>query len=223
MLLQKEREEIVAYGKKMISSGLTKGTGGNISIFNREQGLVAISPSGLEYYETKPEDVVILNLDGEVVEGERKPSSELDMHLIYYRKREDINALVHTHSPYAKTIASLGWELPAVSYLIAFAEPNVRCAPYETFGTKQLAEVAFEGMIDRRAVLLANHGLIAGANNIKWHLPLRKKLSFVHKFIIKRKASENRSYCQKMRWRIWRRSLKGMGSRMKQRHPQERS
>ena len=105
----------------MISSGLTKGTGGNISIFNREQGLVAISPSGLEYYETKPEDVVILNLDGEVVEGERKPSSELDMHLIYYRNREDINALVHTHSPYAKTIASLGWELPAVSYLIAFA------------------------------------------------------------------------------------------------------
>ena len=70
MLLQKERE-IVAYGKKMISSGLTKGTGGNISIFNREQGLVAISPSGLDYYETKPEDVVILNLDGEVVEGEK--------------------------------------------------------------------------------------------------------------------------------------------------------
>ncbi len=71
MLLQKEREEIVAYGKKMLSSGLTKGTGGNISIFNREQGLVAISPSGLDYYETKPEDVVILNLDGDVVEGER--------------------------------------------------------------------------------------------------------------------------------------------------------
>ena len=139
------------------------------------------------------------------------------MHLIYYRKREDINALVHTHSPYAKTIASLGWELPAVSYLIAFAGPNVRCAPYETFGTKQLAEAAFEGMIDRRAVLLANHGLIAGANNIKWRLLLQKRLSFVLKFIIKRKALGNQSYCQKMRWRIWRRSLKGMGSsRMKQ-------
>ncbi|MGQ0414552.1 class II aldolase/adducin family protein, partial [Bacillus sp. HC-TM] len=68
MLLQKEREEIVAYGKKMISSGLTKGTGGNISIFNREQGLVAISPSGLEYYETKPEDVVILNRDLQVAQ-----------------------------------------------------------------------------------------------------------------------------------------------------------
>ena len=177
MLLQKEREEIVAYGKKMISSGLTKGTGGNISIFNREQGLVAISPSGLDYYETKPEDVVILNLDGEVVEGERKPSSELDMHLIYYRNREDINALVHTHS-YAKTIASLGWELPAVSYLIAFAGPNVRCAPYKTFGTKQLAEAAFEGMIDRRAVLLANHGLIAGANHIKMAFTVAEEIEF---------------------------------------------
>ena len=70
MLYTKEREEIVAYGKKSFS-GLTKRTGGNISIFNREQGLVAISPSGLDYYETKPEDVVILNLDGDVVEGER--------------------------------------------------------------------------------------------------------------------------------------------------------
>ncbi|MGG0457815.1 L-fuculose-phosphate aldolase [Bacillus mycoides] len=178
MLLQKEREEIVAYGKKMISSGLTKGTGGNISIFNREQGLVAISPSGLDYYETTPEDVVILNLDGEVIEGERKPSSELDMHLIYYRNREDINALVHTHSPYAKTIASLGWELPAVSYLIAFAGPNVRCASYETFGTMQLAEAAFEGMIDRRAVLLANHGLMAGANNIKMAFTIAEEIEF---------------------------------------------
>ncbi|HDR7793236.1 TPA: L-fuculose-phosphate aldolase [Bacillus luti] len=178
MLLQKEREEIVAYGKKMISSGLTKGTGGNISIFNREQGLVAISPSGLEYYETTPADVVILNLNGEVIEGERKPSSELDMHLIYYRNREDINALVHTHSPYAKTIASLGWDLPAVSYLIAFAGPNVRCAPYETFGTKQLAEAAFEGMIDRRAVLLANHGLIAGANHIKMAFTVAEEIEF---------------------------------------------
>ncbi|MEM5663467.1 L-fuculose-phosphate aldolase [Bacillus toyonensis] len=176
--MTKEREEIVAYGRKMISSGLTKGTGGNISIFNREQGLVAISPSGLDYYETTPVDVVILNLDGEVVEGERKPSSELDMHLIYYRNREDINALVHTHSPYAKTIASLGWELPAVSYLIAFAGPNVRCAPYETFGTKQLAEAAFEGMINRRAVLLANHGLIAGANNIKMAFTVAEEIEF---------------------------------------------
>ncbi|MDP7981361.1 L-fuculose-phosphate aldolase [Bacillus multifaciens] len=178
MLLQKEREEIVEYGKKLITSGLTKGTGGNISIFNREQGLVAMSPSGLDYFETMPEDVVVLNLDGESIEGTRKPSSELDMHLIFYQKRDDVNALVHTHSPYAKTIASLGWELPAVSYLIAFAGPNVRCAPYETFGTKELAEAAYEGMIDRRAVLLANHGLIAGGHNMKMAFTVAEEIEF---------------------------------------------
>ena len=223
MLLQKEREEIVAYGKKMISSGLTKGTGGNISIFNREQGLVAISPSGLEYYETKPEDVVILNLDGEVVEGERKPSSELDMHLIYYRKREDINALVHTHSPYAKTIASLGWELPAVSYLIAFAGSNVRCAPYETFGTKQLAEVAFEGMIDRRAVLLANHGLIAGANNIKMAFTVAEEIEFCAQIYYQTKSVGEPKLLPEDEMENLAKKFEGYGrSRMKQRHPQEK-
>lgn len=188
MLLQKEREDVVEYGKKLIASGLTKGTGGNISIFNREMGLVAISPSGLDYFATTPEDVVVLNLDGEVIDGKRKPSSELDMHLIFYEKREDLNALVHTHSPYAKTIASLGWELPPVSYLIAFAGPNVRCAPYETFGTKELAKVAYEGMIDRRAVLLANHGLIAGGNNIKIAFTVAEEIEFCAQIYYQTKA-----------------------------------
>ncbi|WP_369901262.1 L-fuculose-phosphate aldolase [Bacillus manliponensis] len=188
MLLQKEREDVVEYGKKLIASGLTKGTGGNISIFNREKGLVAMSPSGLEYFETEPEDVVVLNLDGEIVDGKRNPSSELDMHLIFYKQREDLNALVHTHSPYAKTIASLGWEIPPVSYLIAFAGPNVRCAPYETFGTKELAEVAYEGMIDRRAVLLANHGLIAGGNTIKMAFTVAEEIEFCAQIYYQTKA-----------------------------------
>jgi L-fuculose-phosphate aldolase len=126
MLLQEEREKVVAYGKKLITSGLTKGTGGNISIFNRDKGLVAISPSGLDYFETTPEDVVILNLNGDVVDGKRKASSEMAMHLIFFQNRKDLHALVHTHSPYAKTIASLRWDLPAVSYLVAYAGPNVR-------------------------------------------------------------------------------------------------
>lgn len=188
MLLQKEREDVVEYGKKLIASGLTKGTGGNISIFNREKGLVAMSPSGLEYFETTPEDVVVLNLDGEVVDGKRKPSSELDMHVIFYKKRDDLNALVHTHSPYAKTIASLGWEIPPVSYLIAFAGPNVRCAPYATFGTKELAEVAYEGMLNRRAVLLANHGLIAGGNNIKMAFTVAEEIEFCAQIYYQTKA-----------------------------------
>lgn len=188
MLLLEERMKIVEYGKKIITSGLTKGTGGNISIFNREKELVAISPSGINYFETKPEDVVIINLKGEVVEGSRKPSSELDMHLIFYQRRKDLNALVHTHSPYAKTIATLGWDIPPITYLVAFAGPNVRCAPYATFGTKELAEKAFEGMIDRRAVLLANHGLIAGAHNIETAFTVAEEIEFSAQIYYQAKA-----------------------------------
>ncbi|WP_270180280.1 L-fuculose-phosphate aldolase [Alkalihalobacillus sp. CinArs1] len=178
MLLVKERRQVVEYGRKIVSSGLTKGTGGNISIYNKEENLVAISPSGLDYFSTEPEDVVIVDLLGEVVEGKRKPSSELDMHLIFYREREDIEAVVHTHSPYAKTIASLGWELPAVSYLVAFAGPNVRCARYETFGTPALANAALKGMEDRRAVLLENHGMIAGASTIDAAFTIAEEIEF---------------------------------------------
>lgn len=188
MLLLEERKKIVEYGKKIITSGLTKGTGGNLSIFHRGKKLVAISPSGLDYFETEPEDVVVLDLEGKIMDGSRKPSSELDMHLIFYKRREDLNALVHTHSPYAKTIAALGWDLPPVSYLVAFAGPNVRCTPYETFGTKELAERAFEGMVERRAVLLANHGLIAGARNMETAFTVAEEIEFSARIFCQAKA-----------------------------------
>ncbi|WP_298471989.1 L-fuculose-phosphate aldolase [uncultured Psychrobacillus sp.] len=166
MLLKKQRQEIVDYLNKLIPSGLTKGTGGNISVFDRESGLVAISPSGLEYHTLTAEDIVVTDLEGNIVDGKQKPSSEWSMHTIFYRQREDINAVVHTHSPYAKTLASLRWDLPAISYLVAYAGSNVRCSEYASFGTPELATTAFEAMKDRQAALLANHGLIAGANNL---------------------------------------------------------
>ncbi len=167
MLLQEEREQVVAYCKKLITQGLTKGTGGNISIFNREKGLFAISPSGIDYFETEPEDVVVMNLQGQVVDGKRKPSSEHELHRIFYENREDINAVVHTHSVYCTVLAVLREELPASSYLVAFAGgPNVRCGEYASFGTRELAEITYKAMEDRNAALMANHGLLAGAGDI---------------------------------------------------------
>ena len=88
MILLNERREIVEYGKKLVTSGLTKGTGGNLSIYNRQEGLMAISPSGIDYFEIRPEDVVVLDLDGNIVDGDKKPSSELDMHKIFYKNRK---------------------------------------------------------------------------------------------------------------------------------------
>ena len=178
MLLERERKDIVEYCNKLITQGLTKGTGGNISVFNREENLMAISPSGIEYHELTPKDIVVLDLQHNIVEGTNKPSSELSMHSVFYRKREDINAVVHTHSRFAKTLASLRWELPAVSYLVAFAGINVRCAEYESFGTDELAESAFKAMEDRKAVFLANHGMLAGANDLKNAFNIAEEIEF---------------------------------------------
>ena len=142
MLLEQERRLIADYGRKLITSGLTKGTGGNLSIFNRESGLAVISPSGLDYFETAPADVPVVNLDASVVDGSRKPSSEMPFHLIFYKNRHEINAVVHTHSLHATALACLGLELPPLHYLIGFAGENVRCAKYATFGTDGLAQNA---------------------------------------------------------------------------------
>lgn len=166
MLMEKERRLLVEYGQKLITSGLTSGTGGNLSIFSREEKLMAITPTGMDYFKTKVEDIVVMNLKGEIVDGNRMPSSEYEMHKIFYENREDINAIIHTHTVYATTLACLNWDLPPVHYLVALAGHNVRCAKYATYGTKELAENALEAMKDRRAVILANHGLLAGANDL---------------------------------------------------------
>lgn len=178
MLLEVERKDVVKYCKMMLESGLTKGTGGNISIYNRGKSLVAISPSGIEYSKMKAEDVVVVDLKGDIIDGKHKPSSELDMHLIFYNNRDDINALVHTHSVYAKTLSSLRITLPAVSYLIAYAGHDVRCAEYASFGTNELAENAYKGMLDRKAVLLANHGMLAGSKDIKNAFNIAEEIEF---------------------------------------------
>lgn len=178
MLLEKERKLIVEYGQKLIKNGLTTGTGGNLSIFNRNQRLVAISPSGMDYFDVTAEDVVIIDLDGNVVDGHRIPSSEVSMHLIYYNRRKDIDAVVHTHSTYATTISCLNWGLPAVHYLVAYAGNDVRCAEYATYGTPELAVNSFEAMSGRRAVLLANHGLLSGGMSIDHAFNIAEEIEF---------------------------------------------
>lgn len=187
-MFMKERQEIVDYCKLMIARGLTKGTGGNISIFDRDSGLMIISPSGIDYDVMSAQDVSVVDLNGQLVFGDKKPSSEFPMHAIFYQKREDLNAIVHTHSPFATTIASLRWDLPAISYLVAFSGKNVRCAEYASFGTRELAENAFEAMQDRQAVLLANHGLLAGANNIANAFTVAEEIEFCCEIYSRAKA-----------------------------------
>ena len=185
MLLQKEREDIVKYCRKLIQANLTKGTGGNISILNREQGLFAISASGIDYFEMEAEDVVVMDINGKVVDGSRKPSSEHELHRIFYTKRDDIDAVVHTHCIYCTVLATNREELPASNYMIALAGKNVRCAEYASFGTIELANNAFEAMKDRKAVLLANHGLLAGSSDILNAFNIAEEIEFCAEVYVK--------------------------------------
>lgn len=168
MLLQAEREQIVEYGKKMSAEKLSTGTSGNISIYDAEKGLMAISPSGIGYFDVTPEDVVVMDLDANVVEGTRKPSSEWALHTAMYKTKPDCRAVVHTHSMYCTVFAVLNQPLKAAHYVIGDAGvATVPCAPYRTFGSKELAEIASETIGESDAVLLANHGMLACGKNLK--------------------------------------------------------
>lgn len=166
MLMESERIQLIEYGKKLVKNNLTKGTGGNLSIFDRKSGYVAITPSGIDFFEIQPEDIVIIDLEGNIIEGDREPSSEWEMHLMPYRTRKDIDAVIHAHTMYATVLACLHKELPASHYMIAVAGPTVRCAEYATYGTHELAINASKAMEDRNAVILANHGILAGAKDL---------------------------------------------------------
>jgi L-fuculose-phosphate aldolase len=188
VLLEKERAQIVRFGKKLLAARLTSGTGGNLSILNRERGLIAISPSGVEYEDMVPSDVAVVDGDGTTVEGSRKPSSELDFHRALYSKRSDIQAVVHTHSVYATTMACLRWEIPAVHYLVAFSGHKVPLAPYATFGTPELACNVAEHIGECNALLLANHGLVAIGPNLDTAFAVADEIELVARIYYQAKS-----------------------------------
>lgn len=179
MLLKEEREAIVNYGRKLVTSHLTTGSGGNLSLFNRAVNLLAIKPSGVDYFEMRPEDVVVLTPDGRVVEGIKKPSSEVNFHLALFQHRPEVNAVVHTHSVYATTIACLNWELPAVHYLVAYSGDKVPLAAYATFGTKELADNILQAIGSYNACLLANHGLVALGRDLPTAFAVAEEIELV--------------------------------------------
>ncbi len=177
MRMQKQREQVVRYARLLIERGLTRGTGGNISI--RQDELVAITPSGVAYESMTAEDIVVVDLTGRVVEGTLRPSSECGMHLACYRAESAFGAVVHTHSAFATTLACMQRELPPIHYLIGYAGGTVPCIPYYPFGSDELAEAAAAGMAGRNAVLLGNHGLLAAGADLDYAFSVAEETEFV--------------------------------------------
>ena len=185
MILEKKREQVIEYSLKLLSEGLTNGTAGNVSIFNREEGLVAISPTGVNYSELTPEMISIVDLEGKLIEG-LKPSSELEMHMILYRNREDVNAVIHTHPVYTTVLACLRQDLPAIDYMIAVTgATKVRCAEYASYGTKELAENAYKAMGSSLAVILANYGLTTAGKDIANAFNITVQVEYISNLYIK--------------------------------------
>lgn len=158
--LSEHRRAVSELGQRMLEEGLTRGSGGNVSV--RADNRVAVSPSGVPYEDVSPDDVPLVDLSGERVFGDLKPSNETPMHTIIYNERNDVGGIVHTHSPYASTFASLNKPIPASHYLIAYIGQEIPIAGYAPPGSEELGQLAVDAMgSDHDAVLLKNHGVIA--------------------------------------------------------------
>jgi len=163
------RQELIDTCRNMNRLGINKGTSGNVSL--RHGNGLLITPTGIAYEALRPEQIVQLDWEGNF-DGDILPSSEWRFHCDILRARPDLNALVHTHSTHATTLAIMGRSIPAIHYMIAAGGgKDIRCAPYATFGTQALAEVILAAMEGRRACLLAHHGVLAG------HASLARALS----------------------------------------------
>lgn len=160
---------IVDTGLEMVETGLTVGTWGNISARDPDTNLIYISPSGMEYTRIKPEHVVVMTTDLEVVEGFAEPSVEKHMHAEVYKSRADVHAIIHTHPVYSSVFGVLRMDLPAVSEDFAqiVGETARVCERYELPATEALGREAVRGLGANNAVLLPNHGALAVAATMK--------------------------------------------------------
>lgn len=156
------KQLIVESGKRMSGSGLTVETWGNISFRDKETGLVYLTPSAMLYDTIAEDDVVVCRLDGTIVEGERKPTIETEMHLSVYRNREDVNAVIHTHPIYSMVYASQGKDIPLIIDEAAQILGDVcRCADYALPGSAELAENCVKALGERsNSCLIHSHGAV---------------------------------------------------------------
>lgn len=151
------RRQVLDALHKAVESGLIHGTSGNIAVRDFEANVIAISPSGRDYDSMTPEDIAIVTLDGEWIDGPWKPSSETPMHTAVYRARLDVGATVHVHGLFSTVMAMEGEQLPVSTPPQAEVAP-IRIVPFEVPGSEELAHRVVQALGGDRAVLMRNHG-----------------------------------------------------------------
>lgn len=175
------RNRIVTAGRKMAETGLVTGTGGNISARSKRGFL--ITPSGMDYFEIKPSDIVEVGFSGEILSGERKPSVETSMHGMILAHRRDVNSVVHVHSVYAAAFAAAHKPIPVLldTQAVMFCG-EIPVAQHGPIGTEDLAKCAVETLgVDKKGILLANHGSLCAGNTVEEALTLCESLEYFAK------------------------------------------
>ena len=168
--MQLQREQLIEISQQLLATGLNRGTAGNVSMrVDNEAGEAGflITPSGMAVNKINPADMVWMNFSGGVT-GSREPSSEWRFHLDILQHKPQMNVVIHTHSMFATTLSTFRTDVPAFHYMIALAGGNsIRCAPYALFGSQALSDAALSALKDRKACLLANHGMIAVGESLE--------------------------------------------------------
>jgi len=168
------RAEVLAIARAMNAVGINRGAAGNVSA--RDGNGFIITPTGMPYDECLPDDLVKVGADG-TASGKRKPSSEWRFHRDIYAAHPEAGAIVHAHSPFATSLACQELEIPAFHYMIArFGGDTLRCSTYATFGTQELSDAMLVALKDRRACLMAHHGMVVFGADLKEVLELAIEL-----------------------------------------------
>ncbi len=167
-MLEKLKEQLVELHLELPKNHLVVWTGGNVSARDPESGLIVIKPSGIRYEELRPEHIVVVDLDGKIVEGSLKPSSDTASHLYIYQHRPDVGGVVHTHSPYATAFAAVNKSIPVVLTAIADEFGGlIPCGGFALIGDEAIGKVVVESIGKSSAVLLKNHGVFTIGTDAK--------------------------------------------------------
>jgi L-ribulose-5-phosphate 4-epimerase len=167
MLLEQLREIVWKCNLELPKNGLVKMTSGNVSGRDPETGLVVIKPSGVSFEELTPAHMVVVDLDGKVVEGDLKPSTDTDTHLYVYCHRPDVLGLVHTHSPYASSFAVLGQSIPACLTTSAMLGGEIPLGGYAPIGGADIGQEIIDKIGGARAIIMQNHGVFTIGSSAK--------------------------------------------------------
>ncbi|MRR49598.1 MAG: class II aldolase [Rhodocyclaceae bacterium] len=168
---------VLATARAMNASGINRGSAGNVSA--RDGDGFWITPTGMAYDVCEAADMVFVALDGET-RGKRQPSSEWRFHRDIYAARPEAGAIIHTHSPFATSLACQGLEIPPFHYMIArFGGDTVRCASYATFGTQELSDSVVSALLERCACLMTHHGMVVFGENLQKALGLAEELEML--------------------------------------------